>query len=271
MRMMNWPLVLFMFVLFVALNGVRASNFCQLVVEPFGYGCAEYTVQTSDGFVLLMHRLSRIHGLIWSVRGSSPVVRTSPAFAPAPVQGDRVVSKYPAASGPSPVQGGPIVSRYPETIKDSTESRTVSSSAMTNTTASPVPAPEVFGNRNDSNVTHSNSTIAAHRGKRSHHRPREESYPVGAPITSTMSSNSTSSNSSLEQPVVAAGSAPISTQNASSSSTHRQRQSTTGIGSTSNYTANPLVRTDSNFRSSALLSSAEFCCRTLTRILLKKY
>ena len=257
-RAVKLPSVLYMFVLFVVLNGVIATDFCQQVVKPFGYGCAEYTIQTADGFLLAMHRLSQINSLGERSRVSSPVVSMSSAAAPAPVQGVPIVSHYSDASGPSPVQGGPIVSQYPEasgpspswmvipsdgnisSVNDSTVLLAVSSSGTFAPITPQMPAPEVFGNRNtnarDTNARHSNLANATQKGKRPHYR-RSGGLTRSTPITS-VSSNRTSSNNSSEHPVVMAGPAPTSTPNASSSSTHRQRQST---GCTSNYTANPLV------------------------------
>lgn len=59
-RMASWMILVFLAVL----SEVRATNFCKQVVEPSGYGCTEYTVQTSDGFVLVLHRLERIDSMI---------------------------------------------------------------------------------------------------------------------------------------------------------------------------------------------------------------
>ncbi|XP_024362791.1 triacylglycerol lipase 1 [Physcomitrium patens] len=41
---------------------VESAAFCGQVVEPLGYGCEEFTVQTDDGFVLALHRLSGMQG-----------------------------------------------------------------------------------------------------------------------------------------------------------------------------------------------------------------
>ena len=48
----------------MVLDGAGGSDFCELVVEPLGYGCTEFSVETDDGFVLVMHRLSRIQSLV---------------------------------------------------------------------------------------------------------------------------------------------------------------------------------------------------------------
>ncbi|CAK9857777.1 unnamed protein product [Sphagnum jensenii] len=42
---------------------VRGETFCKQVVQPLGYACVEYTVETDDGFVLVLHRLSHVKKL----------------------------------------------------------------------------------------------------------------------------------------------------------------------------------------------------------------
>lgn len=56
LRMANFLLALMLLAVF---EGAWATNFCVKVVEPFGYGCTEYSVETDDGYILVMHRLSR--------------------------------------------------------------------------------------------------------------------------------------------------------------------------------------------------------------------
>lgn len=186
------------FVLLAVLRCVRASSFCQQVVEPLGYGCAEFTVQTGDGFVLALHRLSKSGSLTGYNRADSPA--STPAFAPSPAQGNRDVEAY----GPAP---SPMVSSEDRNITN-----IYNSSKLTVASAHIPQAPKIPGNRNI-DLDHSYRT---------------------------------SNNQSSELPAVAAGPAASATQTPRNSSTPLQRQRTPEIiGSPSNYTVHPWVRTNS--------------------------
>lgn len=67
----------------VPFKGASASSFCEVVVEPLGYGCAEFAVQTADGFVLALHQLSRINSamLAFSSSAAAPSPRQAPVAA----------------------------------------------------------------------------------------------------------------------------------------------------------------------------------------------
>ncbi|KAG0614399.1 hypothetical protein M758_6G173600 [Ceratodon purpureus] len=233
-RMAKSPMVsvLYVFALLavVLVHGARASSFCQEVVEPLGYGCTEFAVETNDGFVLEMHRLSRVKSLVQSAdRGSAPAVDKSPAYSRAPTNRGQVVSQYPQDHGLSPAVMLTPSDGTNSSINDS------SSAAAHYIGSSPGQALKVPRNRS-TDAQHSDSVNATHRSKRRHHHSQRSS--PGSPEASR-SSNRTSGNSSSQQPVVAASLAPTSTQNASSSSTQEQSQRTTDSGTPSNYTANP--------------------------------
>lgn len=210
------------FVLLAVLHGARASSFCQHVVEPLGYHCAEFTVQTGDGFVLALHRLSKTASLLGNGRASSPA--GTPAFAPTPVQGDRSLAAHVEASDdPAPWRN-----------YSSIYNLTMLTSASVHI-PSPLPAPEMRGNR---------STDLRHNSNAANTSIQEGMLPN--PSSAPDALNRTSSNHSSELPAdVAAGPAPSASQNPLSSSTYSQRQGTTGSGSPSNYTINPGVRANS--------------------------
>lgn len=134
------------FLLLAVLNSARASGFCKHVVEPLGYGCAGFTVQTRDGFVLALHRLSKTNSLT-GISGAR-----SPAGAPvSPPTGDRNVSE---ASGPAP---SPVVLRSNSSIYNSSM-LTVELNASAHV-QSPMRASEIRGNRSQ----HSNPAIHSER------------------------------------------------------------------------------------------------------------
>lgn len=103
----------------VLMSSVRATSFCQQVVEPLGYDCEEFTVETGDGFVLVLHRLSQSGMLAGVTRPASP------AGAPAPTQ----VGLDVEVLGPAP---SPLESN---------------NSSSYNTSARIPRAPEIRGNR----------------------------------------------------------------------------------------------------------------------------
>lgn len=205
------------FLLLAVLYSARASGFCKHVVEPLGYGCAEFTVQTSDGFVLALHRLSKSNSLTGNRGARSPA--GTPVSSPT---GDRNVSE---ARGPAP---SPVILRINSSIYNSTM-LTVELNASAHI-QSPMPASEIRENSSQ----HSNPANASIQEGRL-------PYSSTRPSSQSTSLNKTSSNHNSELPAASPGPAPTGTHR--STSTHSER--TTGNGSPSNYTVYPGVRTNS--------------------------
>ncbi|KAG0558874.1 hypothetical protein KC19_10G060900 [Ceratodon purpureus] len=222
----------------VLVHGACASSFCQQVVEPLGYGCREFTVKTEDGFVLAMHRLSRISSLVASGgRASAPSVSVSPAFAPAVLQSGQGVSQYPEGHGQAPSAMVTPSGRSSLVSVNESTMLTVPSSVAAHSTSAAKQAPAVLGNRSTDVHHHSDSANSSNRRRRQHH-PSQGSSP-GQP-EALLPSNRTAGATSPTLSIVAPGPAPTrTTQSPSPSSGRKQRQSSTGGGSRSNYTANP--------------------------------
>lgn len=231
LKMAKSPLALsYMLLLLAVLDGVRATSFCQKVVEPFGYGCAEYSVQTDDGFVLVMHRLSRVHSLV----GKGHTDTAQP-----PVDSRNSVTgkgkpQSRGASDPACSTANPSSSQIPSCNDGATPGGTAGASAH--------PAyphvPATFRSKNTDPLPDNSTSV--NESSTEGVDPSISSGPTPAPDTS-VSANTTSEDSSSVEASIGADPAPSSTDNAAGSS--GSQQTITG-SSPSNYTARPEVRVD---------------------------
>jgi hypothetical protein len=237
---------LWMIVLPVMLHGVTATNFCEQVVEPIGYGCTEYSVQTDDGFVLVMHRLGRIDSVLvrdGHTGAAHPPVDSGNNIIKGKDKPQRGGQRVECASPGSSIDPG---SRTVCSSGDGNGSRHDQITQGTTSSASDLPsqmqAPAAHGSRLTADRAQPPSAHSSNGTNQDGILQSQATGTTPAPERPSRSTNGTSEDSSSEQAAVSASPAPSnSTQNASTSAPPPTTRS-----SQSNYTASPGVRIDSS-------------------------
>lgn len=210
------------------LDGARATKFCQKVVEPLGYGCTEYSIQTDDGFVLVMHRLSGVDSLMG--KGHTATTRL-----PVDSRNNGTGQGQPQSQGAS--DSAPSKKNPPT---NSTSSRIPSckdEGATSSASAHPAypHGPAALGCRHTDPQSQSSDSL---NGTTEEH---VQPSILSGPSPGLDTSEGTTANTSSVQASIGADTAQSSMNNATESSTSPQ---TTLGSSPSNYTASPKVRTD---------------------------
>lgn len=212
-------------------EGARATHFCSKVVEPFGYGCTEYSVETDDGYILVMHRLSPADSFMASrhtVTAQAPAVDSTNISHHAQDRGAR-------DSASSAGDKNPTSRRIPSCNDESTQG----TSSISAHPAYPY-APAAVGSRNNDVMQpdDSNSSVGIAPAD-AQTNSNILSAPTPAPLNS-VSSNTTSEDPSSVDTLSDTGLAPESAPNVSASSAP-EPEPTDGDSTPSSYKARPEV------------------------------